>query len=102
MEPAGAAKDKPRRGWLSGCVSRLLIALLRAYQLLISPWLGTRCRHMPSCSAYAQVALERYGPMRGGWLTIKRLVRCQPWGTAGYDPVPETEPVDSRRTTREL
>ncbi len=64
------------------------VGLVRAYQLLISPWLGRPCRHDPSCSAYAIEALRRFGVLRGGWLTAKRLARCHPWGTSGYDPVP--------------
>lgn len=83
---------------VSGAVSRLGVAaavgLVRAYQLLISPWLGRPCRHTPSCSAYAIEALRRFGVPRGGWLTVKRLTRCHPWGTSGYDPVPAApEPV---------
>ena len=72
------------------------VGLVRAYQLLISPWLGRPCRHAPSCSAYAIEALRRFGALRGGWLTAKRLARCHPWGTSGYDPVPATlKPDDS-------
>ena len=72
------------------------VGLVRAYQLLISPWLGRPCRHAPSCSAYAIEALRRFGVLRGGWLTAKRLARCHPWGTSGYDPVPATlKPDDS-------
>ncbi len=70
----------------------LLMSLVRGYQLLLSPFLGGRCRHLPSCSAYALEALQRHGPVRGSWLTVKRLGRCHPWGTSGYDPVPS--PVD--------
>ena len=77
---------------LAGTLSRLgvrtAVGLVRAYQLLISPWLGRPCRHSPSCSAYAIEALRRFGVLRGGWLTVKRLARCHPWGTSGYDPVP--------------
>ena len=79
---------------VSGALSRLgvaaAVALVRAYQLLISPWLGRPCRHAPSCSAYAIEALRRFGAIRGGWLTAKRLARCHPWGTSGHDPVPTT------------
>ena len=72
------------------------VGLVRAYQLLISPWLGRPCRHAPSCSVYAIEALRRFGVLRGGWLTAKRLARCHPWGTSGYDPVPATlKPDDS-------
>lgn len=66
----------------------LLVGLVRAYQLILSPHLPPACRFFPSCSHYALLALERHGALRGTWLTIKRLLRCQPFGTAGYDPVP--------------
>ena len=67
----------------------VLIALIRAYQWAISPWLGPRCRFDPTCSAYAVEAIQRFGPLRGGWLAARRILRCHPWGTPGYDPVPE-------------
>ncbi|MFT3906683.1 MAG: membrane protein insertion efficiency factor YidD [Steroidobacteraceae bacterium] len=68
---------------------RALIQLpIRAYQWLISPWLGPRCRFHPSCSHYALEALERHGSVRGSWLTLKRLARCHPWHPGGFDPVP--------------
>jgi hypothetical protein len=76
-------------GALSGATARLMLGLVRAYQLGLSPWLGGHCRHVPTCSVYAADAIRRFGPARGGWLTLKRLARCHPWGTAGYDPVPE-------------
>ena len=69
--------------------ARLALGLVRGYQLAISPLLGSHCRHLPTCSEYARQAIERFGLWRGGWLTIKRLARCHPWGTHGYDPVPE-------------
>ena len=57
------------------------------YQLLLSPWSGGACRFTPSCSAYAIESLERYGAWRGGWMALKRLARCHPWGPAGFNPV---------------
>ncbi len=76
------------------------VGLVRAYQLLISPWLGRPCRHVPSCSAYAIEALRRFGVVRGGWLTLRRLAGCHPWGTGGYDPVPDPlDPDGPERTT---
>ncbi|MFV0493082.1 MAG: membrane protein insertion efficiency factor YidD [Pseudorhodobacter sp.] len=61
---------------------------VRAYRLFLSPWLGHGCRFQPSCSAYAMEALERHGGLKGGWLTLRRLCRCHPWGGHGHDPVP--------------
>lgn len=72
----------------------ILIALIRAYQLLLSPLLGNHCRFYPSCSQYAREALERHGVLRGGWLAIRRLSRCHPWHPGGLDPVPEPSPKD--------
>ena len=67
------------------------IALVRVYQLTLSPWLGANCRFQPTCSAYAIEALETYGLVRGGWLALCRFGRCHPWGGSGYDPVPPRE-----------
>lgn len=68
---------------------KILIFLIRGYQYLISPLLGPHCRFYPTCSSYAQTALERHGVIRGGWLAIQRLGRCHPWHDGGEDPVPE-------------
>jgi putative membrane protein insertion efficiency factor len=65
-----------------------LLGAIRVYQGLISGGLPPACRFEPTCSRYAYAAIERYGALRGGWLAIRRLVRCQPWGGSGYDPVP--------------
>jgi putative membrane protein insertion efficiency factor len=67
----------------------LLIGLVRAYQYLFRPLLGANCRFYPSCSDYARDALERYGAIRGTWLAVRRIGRCQPFHPGGYDPVPE-------------
>lgn len=72
----------------------LLIALIRFYQLFVSPLLGNHCRFYPSCSQYAREAIEQYGVLRGGWLAIRRLLRCHPWHPGGVDPVPEPSPKD--------
>lgn len=71
----------------------LLVAFIRAYQLLFSPWLGGVCRFTPSCSAYALVCMERHGAGWGSYLTLRRLLRCQPWCEGGHDPAPEVRPA---------
>lgn len=62
--------------------------LIRAYQLLVSPVMAPSCRYHPSCSAYALEAVSRFGALGGGWLALKRILSCHPWGGCGYDPVP--------------
>jgi hypothetical protein len=69
-------------------MTRALIAVLAAYRYALSPMLGRNCRFHPSCSEYAQEALERHGALRGLWLALRRVGRCQPWHPGGYDPVP--------------
>ena len=71
-------------------MQRILIIVIRAYRYAISPLLGHSCRFYPSCSQYALLAITRYGPARGLWLAVRRLLRCHPWHHGGYDPVPET------------
>lgn len=66
----------------------LLIGLLRAYRLVISPLYGQVCRYYPSCSAYALEAVTVHGSLRGSWYAVRRLARCHPWAAGGYDPVP--------------
>lgn len=66
---------------------------VRAYKFIISPILPSSCRFYPSCSQYALQALEIHGLSRGLWLTSCRLLRCQPWGNSGYDPVPNKENI---------
>ena len=75
-----------------------LVALpVHAYRLLLSPWVGHGCRFQPTCSAYALEALARHGALKGGWLTLKRLAACNPWGGHGYDPVPGADPEHDTR-----
>ncbi|WP_456418415.1 membrane protein insertion efficiency factor YidD [Thiolapillus sp.] len=72
-------------------MKRLLIALVRGYQLLISPFLGQNCRYFPSCSAYTIEAMEKHGPLKGIWMGMKRVGRCHPFHEGGYDPVPDPD-----------
>ena len=66
----------------------LFLLLIRFYQYAISPLLGSSCRYTPTCSQYGVEAIKKYGAFKGGWLTIKRIGRCNPWGSHGHDPVP--------------
>ncbi|MFZ9871833.1 MAG: membrane protein insertion efficiency factor YidD [Steroidobacteraceae bacterium] len=77
-------------------VRRILQILVRAYQLIVSPLLGPRCRFYPTCSHYALEALDTHGALRGSWLTLKRVGRCHPFCEGGYDPVPP--PIEKRST----
>ena len=70
-------------------MQKILIFFLRNYRYLFSPWLGSHCRFEPSCSHYAQTAIQQHGALRGTWLTLRRLARCHPWRPGGYDPVPD-------------
>lgn len=67
----------------------ILAQPIRAYRLILSPWVGHFCRYQPTCSVYALEALEKHGALRGGLLAIRRIGRCGPWGSSGYDPVPD-------------
>lgn len=69
-------------------LSFVLVLVVRAYQLAIRPLLPGACRFIPGCSEYAIEAIERHGPLKGGWLGLKRILRCHPGRTGGYDPVP--------------
>ena len=66
----------------------LFLLLIRFYQYAISPLLGSSCRYTPTCSQYGVEAIKKYGAFKGGWLTLKRIGRCNPWGGHGHDPVP--------------
>ncbi len=69
-------------------IKRFFIFLIKMYQKMISPWLGANCRYTPTCSQYAIEALKKHGVLKGGWLALKRIGSCNPWGGHGYDPVP--------------
>ncbi|MEM8741223.1 MAG: membrane protein insertion efficiency factor YidD [Pseudomonadota bacterium] len=75
----------------------LLSLPIRAYRLILSPWVGMHCRYHPTCSAYALEALERHGALRGGWLALRRILRCHPWGGSGIDAVPPAQ-TERRRS----
>ena len=72
-----------------GLPSRLLLAAIRGYQLVLSPLFAGSCRYVPSCSQYTAEAIRRHGALRGSWLGLRRLGRCHPFGSSGFDPVPD-------------
>ena len=69
-------------------LSKMLIGLIRLYQITLSPFIGRACRYTPTCSNYGIEAIRKHGPFKGTWLTIKRVLSCNPCGGSGYDPVP--------------
>ena len=73
----------------SRAASAPFLAVIALYRWTLSPLLGVNCRHLPSCSDYASEAIDRNGAWKGGWLALSRLLRCHPWGSHGYDPVPD-------------
>ena len=80
-------------------MARLLIALIRVYQRLISPFLGPACRFYPSCSEYGAECLRLHGAIYGSWLTVRRIARCHPFHPGGYDPPPPPKPNPEHRPT---
>ena len=80
---------QPERDPLTRAVAALLLALIGVYRQFISPMIGPRCRFTPTCSAYGLEAIQRHGPWKGGWLTVRRLLRCHPLTPCGCDPVPD-------------
>lgn len=89
-----------RKSWLAmlrGLVVGLLSLPIHGYRAVISPLLGPRCRYYPSCSAYALEALRIHGPLRGGWLAARRIIRCHPLREGGHDPVPTADASRSPR-----
>ncbi|TVQ12914.1 MAG: membrane protein insertion efficiency factor YidD [Balneolaceae bacterium] len=79
-------------------MKHILIFFVRAYQLMISPYLPPSCRYNPTCSSYAVEALSTHGAVKGLWLTIRRIGRCHPWSEGGYDPVPGTTADETPQT----
>lgn len=73
---------------ISKAIASVMIALIKVYQWTLSPLIGRACRYTPTCSNYGIEAIRKYGPLKGGWLTLKRILSCNPWGGSGYDPVP--------------
>jgi putative membrane protein insertion efficiency factor len=94
----GAENDSPAPDWFSLdwdsssiAMKVLLLGLIHSYRILISPLFPPSCRFQPTCSQYGLEAIARYGSIKGGWLTAKRIARCHPWSEGGYDPVPTEE-----------
>ena len=69
-------------------LAKLLIGMIRLYQVTLSPFIRRACRYTPTCSNYGIEAIRKHGPFKGSWLTLKRVLSCNPWGGSGYDPVP--------------
>lgn len=69
-------------------LAAIMIGLIRLYQMTLSPFIGRACRYTPTCSNYGIEAIRKHGPFKGGWLMLKRVASCHPWGGSGYDPVP--------------
>jgi putative membrane protein insertion efficiency factor len=94
-------REVARGARISNLLVTLLTATVRAYQVVVAPWLGPRCRFHPSCSHYALEALATHGAARGLWLTGRRLLRCQPLSAGGIDPVPPpSEPCSQEAPAR--
>lgn len=92
-EDEGAGEN--RQGAAGRIVGWPLLKLIWLYRYAVSPLLGANCRFEPTCSEYANQALRRHGGFKGGWLALKRICRCHPWGGSGYDPVPRREQGDN-------
>jgi len=74
--------------WIQMLFTLLFMLLIRVYQLFISPILPSACRYNPTCSRYGMEAIKKYGAIKGGYLAVRRILRCHPWGGSGHDPVP--------------
>ena len=82
---------KSKNNLIGKAARKFVVLLVRFYQAAISPFLGSSCRHVPTCSNYMIEAVEEWGALKGGWMGIKRIARCHPWGTSGHDPVPRKD-----------
>ncbi|WNJ19407.1 membrane protein insertion efficiency factor YidD [Pontibacter sp. G13] len=88
-------------GIIKRIISLLFLGIIRFYQYAISPLFPPTCRYTPTCSHYAAEAIRKHGPFRGGWLAIKRISSCHPWGGSGYDPVPDPHHVHKGQDSQE-
>ncbi|RMG48708.1 MAG: membrane protein insertion efficiency factor YidD [Acidobacteria bacterium] len=96
-EARGEEASAGRAAGLTRAPSVLLLALIRGYRLLVSPWLGRNCRYLPSCSVYAEMAIEEWGAIRGTLLAVRRVARCHPFSRTGLDLPPRRPVPPSRR-----
>lgn len=92
--PAAAERAAQRRAVPRLAILPFLVGIY-AYRILLGPWLGGHCRFHPTCSQYGLDAYRAHGPIRGSWLTLRRLARCHPFGGRGFDPVPGTQPAET-------
>jgi uncharacterized protein len=76
---------------MNRCLLFIPLSLIKVYRYFISPLLGNQCRFYPTCSHYGEEAYQRFGIIKGSWLTIKRIVKCHPWHSGGFDPVPDSD-----------
>ncbi len=82
--------EDARAGLLRRACRAAVVLPVKAYQVVLSPVLGSNCRFHPTCSAYAITSVERFGVLRGGWMAVRRIARCHPFNPGGFDPVPES------------
>lgn len=78
-------------------MNKIFIFIIEIYQKYISPFLPRRCRFYPTCSAYGKEAIEKHGALKGGWLALKRIVRCNPFNDGGFDPVPPSKETRGKK-----